>query len=33
MANSTSEANLPALQEALEKLKKEGKIRFRGLSM
>jgi predicted aldo/keto reductase-like oxidoreductase len=32
MANSTSEANLPALQEALEKLKKEGKIRFKGLS-
>ena len=32
MANSTSEANLPALQEALKKLKKEGKIRFRGLS-
>ena len=32
MANSTSEASLPALQEALEKLKKEGKIRFKGLS-
>jgi len=32
MANSTSEANLPALLEALEKLKKEGKIRFKGLS-
>ena len=32
MANTTSEGNLPALQEVLEKLKKEGKIRFRGLS-
>ncbi len=32
MTNSTSEATLPALQEALQKLKKEGKIRFTGLS-
>jgi aryl-alcohol dehydrogenase-like predicted oxidoreductase len=32
MTNSPAEATLPALQEALEKLKKEGKIRFTGLS-
>ena len=32
MTNTPSEATLPALQEALEKLKKEGKIRFTGLS-
>lgn len=32
MANGPAEATLPALQEVLEKLKKEGKIRFTGLS-
>jgi aryl-alcohol dehydrogenase-like predicted oxidoreductase len=32
MANSPAEATLPALHEVLEKLKKEGKIRFTGLS-
>jgi aryl-alcohol dehydrogenase-like predicted oxidoreductase len=32
MTNSPAEATLPALHEALEKLKKEGKIRFTGLS-
>ena len=32
MAFSPKEATLPALHEALEKFKKEGKIRFKGLS-
>ena len=32
MAFSPKEATLPAVQEALEKFKKEGKIRFKGLS-
>jgi len=32
MAYSPKEVTLPAVQEALEKFKKEGKIRFKGLS-